>query len=1237
MFRSTRLVFCLPVVLLLFVVSSAHVYLGPENEKYLAHSHKGEHNPHPGWHIDELDEAGGPDAGGYVYRDSNEEDGPVYAWVDISATGTAITDMDDDDYSDPIELPWTFSFYGNDYTEVYICSNGFLRFGLGSEEYDNTALPDYEAPNNLLAFFWNDLDPSSGGTIYYGVDNQNRWICQFDQIREFDDSGAITAEVILDESGAILFQYEALENGIDIGGETIGIENEFGAIGLTVSLDDSPESYPYASLAVLLEQLEFDATLSGTITDTENGRGVAGVTVEFGNLSTVSDVNGNYSLDEIWSGVYDVHVYANGYFDTRAEDVVLTTGDNTYNYMLTPSGMPSGFVGYWTFDDQQDLLHADVGNDLVLVGAHTAIDGPDDDDNAVTITEGNFYRCYHDIAPNGAYGEPEWVNQFTIVMDIRIPELDDWYCIYQTNYENSNDGDCFVHTSGAVGVAATGYSDYNLVPGEWYRLAISANLGVSYNYYLDGRLLQIGGAQSYEGRFALYPANDANQVLFFADNNDEDGPIDVAQIQLYDRDLTASEIATLGGYGHEFESPEIYYMDPFLQTPTPNSIYVCWHSSSSTESILNYGLDETLDMQATGDHHVFNEATIWHWVKLENLDPLTTYYYRVISGADSSEIHAFTTQQVDGNDQRPVRFVVYSDPQTSEGHHAVIEAMEEKLVELYGEDFHEDVQLIMTTGDIVNTGSDLAQYTSLFFNNNAPVTDNLPLMNAIGNHEAEAEIYYDYMLYDDFAGPEGEVYYSFWVGNALYIVLNSNIQGDTQITWLENLLDDAEADPALDWVFVFLHHPGRSETWPDGNTAWTQNEVIPLLTQHPKVEMLCYGHTHSYERGAPIDGTVRLMCFGGGGGHLDRWRDYENQTDYPEIHRAHDYYGYAIFEINPTTESYSATAYTLGNEDHPLENTVMDSWVRDRTAAPPLQPQSYFPDSQGDINTVLTASPCISMFPVMSSQFQVSTSQEDWSNPVVDSKRDWENVYYDTGDPDYEPIDLNEGIDLTRLNLGEMFEVGETLFWRVRYRDQNLLWSEWSDTSEFVVADLPPGAEFTSIIQVASPVDDIHFTDLSIGEVESWSWDLDGDNVIDSEERDPVFQYEEAGEYTVTLTVVIDGATYTEVKTDYIRIVDERTEEADRAIPDRFDVSPPYPNPFNASTIVTVALPGESRLEVTLFNILGQEVVTLFEGTATGGYKTFNLDSQTIASGTYYLQVSSPVFGTKIRKVVCLK
>ena len=189
------------VILIGFTGLSAHNYLGPEHEKHLDHPVKGEHNPHPGWVPREIRHSGGPDSFGYVFLDSHEPDGPEFFY--LFPDGETITDMGDDAYSGPIQLPFEFTFYGETYSQVYINSNGSISFGNGSIVYNNTVIPDQGSPNNIIALFWDDLDPSSGGTIEYGTVGSS-WVCSFVDVREYGGNGTISAEVILTDDNEII-------------------------------------------------------------------------------------------------------------------------------------------------------------------------------------------------------------------------------------------------------------------------------------------------------------------------------------------------------------------------------------------------------------------------------------------------------------------------------------------------------------------------------------------------------------------------------------------------------------------------------------------------------------------------------------------------------------------------------------------------------------------------------------------------------------------------------------------------------------------------------------------------------------------------------------------------------------------------------------------------------------------------------------------------------------------------
>jgi hypothetical protein len=118
---------------------------------------------------------GGPDGFGYTWINSADTSGPDFDWLDISGLGTAVTLTDDSYTVTPVALGFTFPFYGVGYTDLYIGSNGVIGFSpdfLAS--LTNNPMPTPVIPNNLIAAFWDDLNPGAGGTIhtfyqqYYG-------------------------------------------------------------------------------------------------------------------------------------------------------------------------------------------------------------------------------------------------------------------------------------------------------------------------------------------------------------------------------------------------------------------------------------------------------------------------------------------------------------------------------------------------------------------------------------------------------------------------------------------------------------------------------------------------------------------------------------------------------------------------------------------------------------------------------------------------------------------------------------------------------------------------------------------------------------------------------------------------------------------------------------------------------------------------------------------------------------
>lgn len=93
------------------------------------------------------------------------------------------------------------------------------------------------------------------------------------------------------------------------------------------------------------------------------------------------------------------------------------------------------------------------------------------------------------------------------------------------------------------------------------------------------------------------------------------------------------------------------------------------------------------------------------------------------------------------------------------------------------------------------------------------------------------------------------------------------------------------------------------------------------------------------------------------------------------------------------------------------------------------------------------------------------------------------------------------------------------------------------------------------------------------------------------------------------------------------------------AIPSGYDLFQNYPNPFNSQTAINYALPTDSRVELIIYNILGQKVRTLGDEEETAGFKQIvwdgkNDQGQEVSSGIYFCVVSSGTFNKSIKMSV---
>ena len=85
-------------------------------------------------------------------------------------------------------------------------------------------------------------------------------------------------------------------------------------------------------------------------------------------------------------------------------------------------------------------------------------------------------------------------------------------------------------------------------------------------------------------------------------------------------------------------------------------------------------------------------------------------------------------------------------------------------------------------------------------------------------------------------------------------------------------------------------------------------------------------------------------------------------------------------------------------------------------------------------------------------------------------------------------------------------------------------------------------------------------------------------------------------------------------------LVDVSSEDADE-LPRTLFVDQNFPNPFNPTTMIRYGLPTASRVAVRIYNVLGQEVKTLFEGHMSAGVHEYTFDAGDLTSGMYIYRV----------------
>ncbi|WP_169746204.1 purple acid phosphatase family protein [Kosmotoga pacifica] len=300
-----------------------------------------------------------------------------------------------------------------------------------------------------------------------------------------------------------------------------------------------------------------------------------------------------------------------------------------------------------------------------------------------------------------------------------------------------------------------------------------------------------------------------------------------------------------------------------ITAPSTSTVQFSWYTESAVVcKVYIYSENTSKEL---------SEATpsVFHSMEASELSPDTQYKYRIECDATKAYIQAgsFSIPLNPGNN---FSFVVYGDSRSNPRMHAKVAEAISKKKPLF----------VMHTGDIVYSDERLDDWADFF---QATVAlGNALFFPVIGNHERTAENYKRF-----FSLPGNESYYSFKVGELLFIALNTNERFDSyskQYKWLKSLLSTEKAE----FTVVILHHPPFSYG-PHGDSYYVKNFLVPLFEQYG-IDLVISGHDHNYQR--IVCNNLTYIVTGGGGASIYKIKDPSG------IASSFEGYNFVLFEYN---------------------------------------------------------------------------------------------------------------------------------------------------------------------------------------------------------------------------------------------------------------------------------------------------------------------------------------------------
>ena len=310
--------------------------------------------------------------------------------------------------------------------------------------------------------------------------------------------------------------------------------------------------------------------------------------------------------------------------------------------------------------------------------------------------------------------------------------------------------------------------------------------------------------------------------------------------------------------------------NPYLQKGAATQMTIRWQTDVPCVGKVNYGISQSnLNLNISESNPTTN-----HIITLTGLIAETRYFYNIATNSTIFQGDAdnfFYTFPVEGSSKKH-RFWVISDEGTGDYN-------QKKVRDVFGQYLIDNkipyINGWLTLGDnVYNTGTEL-EFQNNFFNiyKDIKIMKQSPLFPALGNHDYandatlqdSHEIPYKNLFSIPEQGQSGGIasgrweYYSYVVGNALFIACDSHGEendkrfwlDEAQRKWLISNLEWAKTNTNIKWTVLYWHHPPYSQGSHNSDSETDliniRQNLIPFVDKY-KVDLVLCGHSHVYER-----------------------------------------------------------------------------------------------------------------------------------------------------------------------------------------------------------------------------------------------------------------------------------------------------------------------------------------------------------------------------------------------------